>query len=49
MTDQEMEQLLREWWQESFPHAPLGKHALETHLGWGRWLLQQQGEQQQQR
>ena len=47
MTDNELEVLFRTWWSESYPGAPPGPHALATHLGWGRWLLQQQGEQQQ--
>jgi hypothetical protein len=28
------------WWLESYPTRP-GPHALMTHLGWGRFLLEQ--------
>lgn len=38
MTDTELEKLFREWWKESYPTPP-GTHALITHLGWGRHLL----------
>ena len=48
MTDNELEVLFRTWWAQSYPTPP-GPHAIATHLGWGRWLLQQQAEQQQQR
>lgn len=48
MTDNEMEVLFRTWWQQSYPTPP-GPHALITHIGWGRFLLEQMGEQQQQR
>lgn len=46
MTDLEMEKLLREWW--SYP-APPGPHALMTHLGWGRYLLEHLEQEQQRR
>ena len=46
MTDSEMEVLLRTWWQQSYPTPP-GPHALITHIGWGRFLLERAGEQQQ--
>jgi hypothetical protein len=45
MTENEMEVLLRTWWP--YP-APPGTHALMTHLGWGRFLLEQIKEQEQQ-
>ena len=41
MTDVELEKLFRSWWSESYPTPP-GNHALITHLGWARFLLQQQ-------
>lgn len=47
MTDTELEQMFRAWWAESYPNNPPGNHALQTHLGWARHLLQQQGQQQQ--
>jgi hypothetical protein len=37
MTDTELEALFRDWWP--YP-APPGSHALMTHLGWGRFLLE---------
>jgi hypothetical protein len=49
MTDSDMEALFRQWWKDSFPQAPPGPHALRTHLGWGRFLLELTGEHQQQR
>lgn len=49
MTDPDMETLFRQWWKESFPQAPPGPHALRTHLGWGRYLLEQTNHEQQQR
>lgn len=39
-TDCELEVLFRTWWQQSYPTPP-GSHALMTHLGWARFLLQQ--------
>lgn len=48
MTDDQLEQAFRQWWAGSYPTPP-GTHALATHLGWGRWLLLQQAQQQQQR
>jgi len=51
MTDNELELLLRTWWQQSYPTPP-GPHALITHICWGRYLLelvQQQQQQEQQR
>jgi hypothetical protein len=47
MTDNEMEVLFRTWWQQSYPTPP-GPHALITHIGWGRFLLQMIEQQQQQ-
>jgi hypothetical protein len=38
MTDSQLETLFREWWLESYPIPP-HKHALMTHLAWGRHLL----------
>jgi len=46
VTDNEMEVLLRTWWSTSYPTPP-GPHALMTHIGWGRFLLEQLAEQQQ--
>jgi hypothetical protein len=47
MTDNELEVLFRSWWSASYPGAPPGQHALATHLGWARFLLQRVQEQQQ--
>lgn len=47
-TDTELEAAFREWWAQSYPTPP-GTHALMTHLGWARHLLEQAGVQQQQR
>lgn len=40
MTDSELEVLFRTWWQQSYPTPP-GPHALITHIGWARFLLEQ--------
>lgn len=48
MTDSELEVLFRTWWSLSYPTPP-GPHAINTHLGFGRWLLQQQEEGKQRR
>lgn len=47
ITDAELEELFRAWWAESYPTPP-GPHALMTHIGWARHLLDQAGVQQQQ-
>jgi hypothetical protein len=49
MNDSQIEVLFRSWWSASFPGAPPGPHALMTHIGWARFLLEQQSQQQQQR
>lgn len=36
--DNELEQVFREWWKESY-QTPPGNHVLITHLGWSRELL----------
>jgi hypothetical protein len=52
MNESELEVLFREWWTQSFPNSPPGKHAISTHIGWAQYLLQhvksesQQEEQQ---
>jgi hypothetical protein len=46
VTDPQLEQLFRRWWAESYPTPP-GPHALITHLGWARHLLERVQEQQQ--
>ena len=46
-TDTELEVIFRSWWSASYPGAPPGPHALATHLGWARFLLEPQGQQQQ--
>jgi hypothetical protein len=45
-TDSELEVLFRTWWSTSYP-TPLGSHALMTHIGWARFLLEQLSQQQQ--
>lgn len=44
MSDSELETLFRSWWSASYSAAPPGPHALITHIGWGRWLLEQRRE-----
>lgn len=45
MTDNELEVLFRTWWSTSYPTPP-GTHALLTHIGWARFLLEQIGDHQ---
>ena len=40
-TDSELEVLFRTWWSTSYPTPP-GNHALMTHLGWARFLMNHQ-------
>lgn len=44
MTDSQLEVLFRTWWQQSYPTPP-GPHALMTHIGWARFLLQEAARQ----
>lgn len=39
-TDAQLEVLFRTWWGTSYPTPP-GNHALMTHLGWARFLIEQ--------
>lgn len=48
LSDNEMEVLFRTWWQQSYPTPP-GVHAINTHIGWGQFLLQELGINQQQK
>ena len=48
LTDSELEVLFRTWWAQSYPTPP-GNHALMTHIGWARFLLEQSGHRGQQR
>jgi hypothetical protein len=45
-TDSELEVLFRAWWSTSYPTPP-GNHALMTHIGWARFLLEQLNQKQQ--
>lgn len=47
--DSELEVLFRSFWSASYAGAPPGPHALMTHIGWARFLLQELGQQGQQR
>lgn len=47
LTDAEVEERFRAWWAQSYPTPP-GPHALMTHIGWARHLIEQAGAQQQQ-
>jgi hypothetical protein len=40
MTDNELEVLFRTWWQQSYSMPPR-EHALITHIGWARFLIEQ--------
>ena len=42
MSDADLEVLFRSWWSASYSAAPPGTHALITHIGWARFLLEQQ-------
>lgn len=39
MNENEIEVLFRTWWQQSYPTPP-GPHALMTHIGWAKFLIQ---------
>ena len=39
MNENEIEVLFRTWWQQSYPTPP-GPHALMTHIGWAKFLMQ---------
>ena len=46
MTNTDLTLLFQEWWRQSYPTPP-GQHALATHVGWGRYLLEQIQQRQQ--
>ena len=46
MTDEQLTELFRAWWQQSYPTPP-GPHALMTHTAWARFLLERLGQGQQ--
>lgn len=39
MTDEELTQKFLEYWAESYPMARPIQHAINTHVGFGRYLL----------
>lgn len=43
LTPEEVEVLFRSWWSASYPGAPPGTHAVNTHVAFGIWLRQQPG------
>lgn len=49
MTESQLEELFREWWKQSFPNSPPGKHALATHIGWAQHILAVVNYEQQQK
>lgn len=49
MTELQIDSEFREWWKQSFPNSPPGKHAVATHVGFAQYLLQKIGYEQQQR
>jgi hypothetical protein len=38
-TPEEIEAQFRAWWAESYPHAPVGNHAVGTHVAFALRLL----------
>jgi len=38
-TPEEIEAQFRAWWAESYPHAPVGNHAVGTHVAFALHLL----------
>lgn len=44
LTSEEVEVLFRSWWSASYPGAPPGPHAVNTHVAFGIWLRQQPGQ-----
>jgi hypothetical protein len=49
MTEPQLETEFRDWWKQSFPNSPPGKHAVTSHVGWAQHLLQKIGYEQQQK
>jgi hypothetical protein len=49
MTEPQLETEFRDWWKQSFPNSPPGKHAVASHVGWAQHLLQKIGHEQQQK
>ena len=49
MNQSQIESMFREWWSQSFPNAPIGKHALSTHVAFAQYMLGQINYEQQQR
>lgn len=47
MIEVKIESLFREWWSQSFPNAPIGKHALSTHVAFAQYMLEQINYEQQ--
>jgi hypothetical protein len=38
-TPEEIEATFRQWWAESYPHAPVGNHAVGTHVAFALRLM----------
>jgi hypothetical protein len=48
MNESQLESKFRDWWKQSFPNSPPGKHAIASHVGFGLYLLQEIGHEKQQ-
>jgi hypothetical protein len=47
MTEPQLETEFNDWWKQSFPNSPAGKHAVATHVGFAQYLLQKIDNEQQ--
>lgn len=41
MTEEQIKDLFLEFWRDSYPSSPPGVHAINTHVGFGAYLLEQ--------
>lgn len=44
MTEDQIKDLFLEYWRDSYPASPPGVHAINTHVGFGLYLLERLGE-----
>lgn len=39
MNEEEIKELFLEYWRDSYPNSPPGVHAINTHTGFGAFLV----------
>lgn len=42
MTQEQLKELFLEYWRDSYPSAPPGVHAINSHVGFGIYVLERQ-------